>query len=121
MKPIYLILVCVAIGVLGQLLLKKGVTDIGELNLTTTPFKIIKVLLNPFVFFGFLSYGLSSILWLIVISKVPLSYAYPMISLSYILVVFLSSVLYKENINLIRWGGVILISLGVILISQSQP
>lgn len=120
MKAIYLILICVFMGVVGQLLLKKGVTQIGQISLSGSPLKFFKVFTNPFVVLGFLGYGLSSFLWLVVISRVPLSYAYPMISISYVLVVLLSSILYKENVNLMRWGGVVLISLGVILISQSQ-
>jgi len=62
---------------------------------------------------------LSSFFWLVAISRVELSYAYPMISISYVLVVFLSWLIFKEEVGPVRWLGVAIIIFGVYLISRS--
>jgi undecaprenyl phosphate-alpha-L-ara4N flippase subunit ArnE len=68
---------------------------------------------------GFLAYGLSSITWLWVLARAPLSYAYPILALTFPLVVALSAVLFGESISLLRWLGVGLILCGVSLLART--
>lgn len=121
MRPLYLIFTAMGFGVMGQLSMKQGMAGFQMGALTVAGFipQFIKIIFRPFVFMGLLLYFISSFFWLLAISKVPLSYAYPMISISYVLVVFLSWLIFKENVGLVRWLGVGVIILGVYLISRT--
>lgn len=115
-----MILVSVLLGSTGQLLLKTGMTTAGK-HSTAAGFAAvmaaIRAISSPWVFTGFLCYGLSSVLWLMILRKVPLSTAYPMISMSYVLVVLLSALILHEKPNwLTTIPGLILIVTGVTLI-----
>jgi multidrug transporter EmrE-like cation transporter len=120
-KNFLLILVCVALGVCGQLLLKHGmssdpdqVDEVGEV----LP-RLIKAALNPVVIAGFTFYAVSAALWLIVLTRTELSYAYPLLSMGYIIVVLLSRVFFGEAVTLTRFLGTVVIACGVWLISRT--
>ena len=68
-------------------------------------------------FFFFLV--LSTIFWLIALSKKELSFVYPFISLTYVLVLMLSSLVLKEDIGLNQIAGTLAIIIGLIIISRS--
>lgn len=117
-----MILVCVILGVCGQLLLKHGmsaerdeVDQIGEV----IP-RLLRAAINPIVLAGFLCYGVSAALWLIVLTRADLSYAYPLLSTGYVIVVLLSRVLFHEAVTPMRLAGTLVICLGVYLISRTQ-
>jgi len=118
--PILMILVNVALGSLGQISLKHGLNSIGGISGGPGALGLVagalKAIFTPYVFLGFALYGISAILWLNILSQVRLSIAYPMISLSYVVVVILSSVLLRERISPITVGGLLLICIGVSLI-----
>jgi multidrug transporter EmrE-like cation transporter len=117
---IVLILVSVFLGAIGQVLVKYGASAL-ELNFAGKYLiaSIVSILKNIPVMCGIISYGVSFLLWIKVLSKVELSYAYPMVSIGYILVMFFSYFLFKENISVMRVFGVILIIAGVILVARS--
>lgn len=102
-----------SLAVMGQFLLKIGV---NSQSLVPNFQSVVKTLFSPFVFFGFLLYGLSSIIWLFVLQKFPLSVAYPALAVSYILVVFISSMFLKEPLTFFKIGGTLLIICGVFLL-----
>jgi len=77
------------------------------------------VLLNPYVLLGFVMYGLSTIFWLIALSKKDLSFVYPFISLTYIFVLMLSNLVLKESIGLNKIAGTLAIIIGLIIISRA--
>lgn len=68
---------------------------------------------------GLMFYGLSAICWLWVLSRVQLSYAYPVLALSYPIVVALSAWLFSETVTPLHWIGVIVIVAGVSLLSKT--
>jgi multidrug transporter EmrE-like cation transporter len=116
----YLILgISILLAVTGQLLMKKGMIIFGTFPASQLLQKIIPMFMNPYVFFGFASFGLSSIFWLVVLSRMELSFVYPMVSVAYILVAIASLILFKENVTLLRWLGILVIITGVFLISRS--
>jgi len=80
---------------------------------------LVSILTRPFVLLGLFFYAVSTIFWLIVLSRVELSYAYPMLSLGYVLVVFFSWILWREQISSLRILSLLLICGGVILLSRS--
>jgi multidrug transporter EmrE-like cation transporter len=69
--------------------------------------------------FGLAVYGLSSVCWLWVLSRAPLSFAYPILSVTFPIVVGASAILFSELILPVRWMGVGMIMVGVSLLSRS--
>ena len=116
----YLILtISILLAVIGQLMMKKGMMMFGPFPVSQLLFKLIPMFLNPYVFFGFVSFGLSSIFWLVVLSRLQLSLVYPMVSVAYVVVAIASMIFFKENVSLVRWAGIAVIIIGVYLISRS--
>lgn len=117
---IELILISVFLGAIGQVLVKWGAVNL-QLNFSGVYLlpSILSILKNLPVMCGVLSYGISFLLWIKVLSKVELSYAYPMVSIGYVLIMFFSYFFFKENISMIRILGVVFIIIGVILVSRS--
>lgn len=105
----------------GQLALKQGMTKVGMISVEigTLPPLLLKAFLTPFVLLGLALYIISAMMWLIVLSRVDLSFAYPMVAIGYIIVVFLSWLLFKEDVTVLRILGCLAIALGVTLISRS--
>lgn len=120
MRSLLLILSSVLLGAIGQVLLKVGMRNITpELSWLGLVKLVGRVFTTPALLTGLVCFGSSFLLWLVVISKEELSYAYPMVSLGYIIAVLASWVLFKENIGLVRLGGLLLIVLGVSLVARS--
>ena len=120
MKYIILLLVAVFFGVLAQLCLKKGMMNAGIESFTENvrdSFK--KMFMNTFVIFGFLIYGVSNLFWIVILNKLELSYAYPIVSLSYFFVALLSMLFFGEEISTRRWLSIFVIILGVVVVGLS--
>ena len=122
MPAVVPILGSVLFGVVGQLVLKAGVSSLGPIGLGGNRLvaTILRVLLQPLVMAGFALYGLGMICWLIALSQVELGYAYPFISLSYVLILIASKVLFREELSGMKLFGVASICLGVIVIAGGQ-
>lgn len=122
MKSILLVLCSVTPAVAGQLILKYA---IGRLNLSMEEAGpvgyYVRLFTTPIVLLGFFMYGLSSLVWLFILSKLPLSLAYPLVSMGYVLVVFFSWLLLREHVSPVRMLGVAVICLGVALLAFSAP
>jgi uncharacterized membrane protein len=114
-----LLIISVSLAVVGQMLMKAGMRQFGTFAVTNLLSQIIPMLLNPLVFGGFVAFGVSSIIWLVVLSRMQLSYVYPMVSVAYILVAILSVIFFKENVSWVRWLGIMVICMGVFLVSRS--
>jgi len=106
---------CIFFGVAGQLMLKHGMTGFDSFGLRTLP----RVVRNPWIVGGFAFYGLGTIVWLFLLTKLELSFMYPMISLGYVMVLFFSRIAFGEQIPLVRWAGVVLICGGVCMVGFS--
>lgn len=99
-------------------MLKYGMTKVGRVSsISTLPATIYRAFSNPFVLIGLAVFVGTSMLWLVVLSRVKLSLAYPMLSMSYVLAMTLSWLLLKEHIPLIRILGAFVIISGVCLVS----
>ena len=119
--PLILLSIAIVLTVSGELLLKHGMNQHGvlEFESTNVPQVLWRLFTNPFILMGFTLIFSGSIFWLGVISRVPLSYAYPMLSTSYVLVVFASWAFLGEALTLTRIAGVCVIMLGVSLVFRS--
>jgi multidrug transporter EmrE-like cation transporter len=100
------------IGVVGQLLLKHGMSR--QPGLRFGEFGVL--LRNLPVIGGICCYGLSTMLYLSVLARLELSLAYPTVSLGYVLVMIMSRVLFKEPVSRTRWIAAGIICIGVVMV-----
>lgn len=120
MPAVLAILVAVIFATVGQVLVKKGLNSLGPIDfgvgLLIAYFQILR---SPFVCLGALTYTCSVFFWLYALSKVDLSFAFPFLALSYVLIMIASAVLLGEHISALRWLGVLAICGGLMLVSRS--
>jgi len=118
---IFYILVSVLAGAAGQILLKHGMNNNGVVTLSVggLPATLWRFATNPYVVIGLVLYASGTIFWLSALSRVDLSYAYPFASLSYVVMLTASWLLFNENITPMRLVGSLVIMLGVFLISRT--
>ncbi len=117
LKTIVLILLNVILLTSGQLLWKMGLTREGGISLDN----MLRVALSPFILAGLALYVVATVIWFIVLSRAELSYAYPLQSMAYIIGVVAAWLLFNETVPVIRWVGVFVIIVGVVLVSYSKP
>jgi drug/metabolite transporter (DMT)-like permease len=121
MMNLALILTSTIFGVVGQLMLKRGMTVLGPLTLTASdaPGLVWRVFTTPAVILGLGIYVGATFFWLLALSRVQLTYAYPFASLSYVLIVLAAWLTLGEHPSPLRLGGMVVIMAGVLLISQT--
>ena len=115
------ILATIALTVYGQLALKWRVNRLGggeNDGLDKIAF-LFKTLMDPFVLSGLAAAFAASLFWMLAMTKFQLSYAYPFMSLSYVVVLFLSAVLFHEAVTWPKLAGLALVVAGLALSSQS--
>ncbi|HYA92746.1 MAG TPA: multidrug resistance protein [Thermodesulfobacteriota bacterium] len=118
MKPVWLLLISVCSATLGQIFFKKGVFLTGEITLKQSMIgELIRLVLNPFIFSGLAFYGVSTILWLMALSKTSLSFVYPFASLVFVLVMLSARFIFLEPVPLLRYFGIGMICFGFLLSS----
>src|SRR5512133_3954018 len=110
-----LLMIAMCLTVTGELLFKTGMNRHGELNvsLPTLIPTAIKLFTSPFVLGGFVFVFSGALFWLAVLSRWPLSLAYPLLSISYIIGIVASVLLLKEKVSPVQIAGVFVIILGV--------
>jgi drug/metabolite transporter (DMT)-like permease len=108
-------------GVAGQLILKRAMVGMGPLALRPDALLsfALGLVLNPLVILGLAVYACGTFLWLIALSRVDLSYAYPFASLNYVLVLLASWLILGEQPSPLRVLGVVVICFGVYAISRT--
>ena len=119
MKTIYFILLSVLFVATGQLMLKQGLIDLGELHFGKEDLSetASKVFTSPLVLFGITLFALSSVLWLTALSRAELSFAYPLLSIGYATVAVASFVLFNETLSITRIIGIVVILIGISILS----
>ncbi|MDA3790410.1 MAG: EamA family transporter [Desulfobacula sp.] len=120
-KYIPLIVFGVLLNALAQIALKQGMRVIGTFSFSVENILpiLIKVSVNPFIIAGLACYAVSVIVWLMVLSRVEVSFAYPLLSIGYIVTAFAGYLFFNENMGYVRWTGVLIICLGVYLITKT--
>lgn len=114
------ILLTILLTVYGQLVVKWQVSSSEAPEATLDKFLyIVRLLLNPWVISSFLAAFLASLTWMAALTKFPLSFAYPFMSLAFVLVMLLSAVFFYEPITAAKAIGIGLIVAGVIIGSQT--
>lgn len=116
---IVLILSSVLLNCLAQLLIRKGMLQIGEISVVQVFDNFFKLISNYWLWSAMFAYGISIVLWMVVLSKVEVSYAYPFLSVGYVVSAFVGFLWFQEALTLTRIMGIAVISIGVYLISRS--
>ena len=116
-----LVFACVACNTLAQISLKAGLREIGYIDfnigkIINTSFQLFK---SPFILVGFISYALSLIFWIACLSRVEVSFVYPLTSLGYVFTALIGFMLFQEDLNSVRLLGILIIMLGVYVVSTS--
>ncbi len=118
---IILILFTVLTNAAAQIMLKKGMLLLGGLNLAANGLigTVFSVVFNPWVFTGLCTFVISMASHLVVLSRVQLSFAYPFLSLAYVIVAAYAFFIFGEDVGPARIAGIALICAGTVFISMS--
>jgi multidrug transporter EmrE-like cation transporter len=116
-----LILGAVLLGTMAQLLLKAGTTAVGSFafsgaNLIPVGWQLAT---QPLILGGIFAYGLSLIVWIMALSRVEVSIAYPMVSIGYVLTAIAAWYFLGESVSAMRIAGIGVIILGVVIVARS--
>ena len=118
---LFLIIVSVVLNCAAQLCMKRGMMGIGEITGGIQGFLLAlpNMIANAYLWLSLVCYGISIVMWMVVLSKADVSYAYPFLSIGYILSAVVGYYAFGENVTLTRIAGIIVICIGVVLISRS--
>ncbi|MEA2517758.1 MAG: hypothetical protein QOG16_1596 [Actinomycetota bacterium] len=117
-----LLVTSVSLAVAGQITLKSAMEKVGRIGTAevSAPIATIKkVAAEPLLWVGLFLFGVSAVFWLVVLSHVPLSVAYPVVGLSYVLIVGLSRLVLHESVPTMRWLGVLVVAIGIGIVGLS--
>ena len=111
----------VLLNAAAQLFLKAGTNRIGEFAFTFDNVMPIgmKIASSPFILAGLSCYVVSVVAWILGLSRVPVSVAYPMLSVGYIVNAFAAYFLFGESITAQKLIGIGFIIVGVFLVARS--
>ena len=117
-----MLVISVVFAVAGQFTLKSAMNEVGRIGATEIAAAgdtIIRTLKEPRLWLGLTLFGVSALFWLVVLSRVDLSVAYPFVGLSYIIVVLFSRIFLNEHVTALRWLGVVIVAVGISIIGLS--
>lgn len=122
MKNYLLIIVSVLLNASAQLFIKRGMITIGSVTLSANGVSslALKAITNMPIIMGMLAYAVSILLWMIVLSRVNVSIAYPFLSIGYIFTAILAFFLFNEPFTVQKILGILIICVGVILLTHSR-
>jgi multidrug transporter EmrE-like cation transporter len=123
MAPLWALGVSILLNVCGQISIKQSLLGFqnraGE-GAVFGPSTALPILLSPLTILGLALYGVSALFWIAALSRVQLSYAYPMLGIGYVLVAIASWQLWGENLGLQRILGTLIVAFGVYLVGTSK-
>jgi multidrug transporter EmrE-like cation transporter len=119
MKSIGVIIVSVLLNSAAQLAIKKGMSSVGRVSLTLRGVvDAAQVMATTWwLWAGMLCFVLSVLLWMFVLSRVDVSFAYPFNSIGYVLVTLFGYLLFGEPIGALKALGIGVICIGVVLVA----
>ena len=118
-----LLMTGVLLNAAAQLMLKAGAASVGVISLTAGASALwrtgLQLSLHPGILGGLACYVLSVVVWIVALSRVDVSMAYPMLSVGYVVNALLAWWLFGEAVSLQRWLGIAVIIVGVVLVARS--
>ncbi|MBK7872937.1 MAG: EamA family transporter [Saprospiraceae bacterium] len=103
----------------SHLFLKKGVVEAKQKNESRQGSTIIGYITQWAIWTGLFFNGMAALFWLIALSAIDLSYAFPFLSLNYILIPIGAMLLYREHLSRTRIIGILVICVGIFFIAIS--
>jgi multidrug transporter EmrE-like cation transporter len=115
-----LILTGVLLNAAAQLFLKAGTNTLGIVSFSTADWlpQAFRIGTNPHIIAGMFCYAFSLVVWIMALSRVPVSIAYPMLSIGYVVSAIAAYFLFGESLGSMRWLGIGFIVIGVWLVSR---
>ncbi len=116
-----LVLAGVLLNAIAQLALKASVSSGGAiaLNISSLIESAGGLVVNVWLWLGLICYAISVVVWIIALSRVDVSIAYPMLSIGYVVNAAAASYLFNENLSFERCLGIGIILLGVYVLARS--
>ena len=116
-----LVLLGVLLNAAAQLCLKAGTNAVGHFEFTGANVVPIgmRLAMQPYILAGLACYVVSVVVWIMALSRVQVSMAYPMLSIGYIVNAIAARVLFDEPVNAMRLSGILVIVVGVYLVARS--
>ena len=116
-----LVLSGVLLNAIAQLFLKAGTNSIGDLFVPGTELlkSIFRIVFEPYIIAGLFCYVLSVGIWIVALSKVEVSIAYPMLSIGYVVNAIAAWYLFGEIITVQKMVGIFTIIVGVYIVAKA--
>ena len=116
-----LVLFGVLLNAAAQLLLKAGTNSIGHFEFSSANLVPIgwKVATQPYILGGLMCYAISVVVWIMALSRVEVSIAYPMLSIGYVVNAIAAYLLFGEAVGIQRLVGIGIIVVGVYIVARS--
>jgi multidrug transporter EmrE-like cation transporter len=117
-----LVVVSVSLATGGHFTLKAAMDRVGRIGTAEVNAfgdTVVRAAKEPRLWLGLFLFGISAIFWLVVLSRVSLSIAYPFAGLSYVGIVLLDRYVLHEPVPPLRWIGVAAIAAGIALVGLS--
>ena len=116
-----LILAGVLLNAAAQLLLKAGTNAVGHFEFSAANIVPVglRLALEPFILGGVACYVVSLVVWIMALSRVEVSIAYPMLSIGYVVNAVAAWYLFGESLTALRLTGIGFIVVGVFLVARS--
>ncbi|BAU12759.1 hypothetical protein LEP3755_32900 [Leptolyngbya sp. NIES-3755] len=115
-----LFLVSIVAGVSGQFFLKSGALKLGQLTANNVVSHIIGIATTPELVIGLTCYGAAAVLYILLLTRVPLSVLAPAVALQYVFSVMMGKFIFNESIPMIRLFGVGFIIGGVVMLMAKK-
>ena len=116
-----ILLFAVALAATGQLLLKNGMNTAKATAQADGRSLLMVAATSPWILGGLVVFAVSAVAWLVTLSRVPLSVAYPFNALGYVVILVASTVILHERANLWTWLGTLLVVSGLIVVVTTAP
>ena len=116
---VLLIILSVLLNCAAQLCIRKGMLMIGEVGVGSMFSNFGEMITNGWLWLAMICYAASIWLWMSVLSKVEVSFAYPFLSIGYVVAAIMGYFCFNESLSFVRFLGIVVICLGVYLISRS--
>lgn len=114
------ILSTIVFTIYSQLIMRWQVAKAGPLP-DDAMFKvgyIVNLLLNPWVMSGIVATFIAGVSWMLAMTKFEISYAYPFVSLNYVLILAAGLLLFQESISIAKLAGSALIIIGIVILAK---
>jgi len=123
MTSVGILAVSILLNVCGQVAIKQSILNFQQaaghgayFGLSTA----LPILASPLTLLGLALYAVSAVFWISALSRVQLSYAYPLLGVGYVLVALVSRHLWGESLTAQRLLGTLVVAMGVLLVGTSK-